>query len=628
VSVPANNLPTNTWVVLDPFGNQISTAGTTTSGLQEAINAAIFNGWPLEVRGHGASRISSQSCTTNATNVVQVTTTDGLIVGAAMTGTGIPSFTKITSIDSLTQIHISNAATTSTTATFAFNVNNIFINCSTGISVPPVEQWTARFYDVNITFSSAVTGPCFAFDSCMIVDVGFYGGQVVGQPASPGASAYLIYFNPQTPVPLDGIITVTGSRFHFSNLAYLATGGNAIGVIGMNASAGSIDNSFFSSQELNGTGTGTTPNTENGLVVFGLSSNTSFEENIIDLADVHLCLSAGLQLGVSSANQGNIRGNTYRVGGIRPGSSAVGISTYGSFDQFHIGAITNEEASGGNILQGIAYQTGTTGNNAIVGTFSGVTTPTVDNGTGNSAWTNGTLAIGSGGQVLAGTQTGVSQATVSPRIQAVSSGVTGSIGVIRTQGAGAGGGLFALAASRGTPTSPSALLSGDGVGSVLFSGDNGASVNVQTASIVVASEGTFSSASLPSHMSFNTTSSGSATIAEALRLDSVQNTINKAGRSDQSYAYLTPASSNFAITLNASNYLTIIDTSASVTTATITMSSGPVDGTINKVVTSQIITTLTVSPSSLQTVKGAPATLAAGGRFEATYRAANTTWYI
>lgn len=625
VSVPYNQLP-NLWVVLDPLGNEIPTTGTLTSGLQEAINAAVYNGWPLEVRGHGSSRISSQTCTTNATNIVQCTTTIGLVVGAYVTGSGIPSFTQITSIDSLTQIHISNAATSSITTTLAFSINDIFINCNAPISVPPVEQWSARFYDTNITFSSTINGPLFQFDSCMIVDVGFYGGQVVGQPSTGGQ--YLVYFNPRNAVPDDGIVAITGSRFHFSNLAYSSSGGTNLGVIGWNLSAGSINNSFFASQEVNGTGASSVGNTFWGGVVFGLQPNTAFEQNIIDISDVHLLTSAGLQLGVSSANAQNIFGNIWRIGGIRPNAGTAGISTFGSYDLFEVGAITNEEA-GGVVSQGINYQSGSVGNKAIVGQFMGVTTAIVDNGVGNALWSPGSLTMGSCSSVVVGlTSSVVTQSTIVPRIQVISSAGTGAIGAIRTVAPGAGGAIFALSASRGTPTAPAAVQNGDGIGQLLFSGDNGAGVAAQCAVIQVAAEGTYSSASQPSRMIFATTSSGSAVAAEGLRLDSVQNTINKAGRNDQSYSYLQPASSAFSITLSASNYSTIIDTSATVASATITMSSNPIDGQMSRVVTSQSITTLTISPSSGQTVKGAPTTLAAGGRFEAIYRSANATWYI
>jgi hypothetical protein len=50
---------TGAWSVIDPWGNPVSTAGTTTQGLQEAINAAITNRWPLRVSGQGTITCST-----------------------------------------------------------------------------------------------------------------------------------------------------------------------------------------------------------------------------------------------------------------------------------------------------------------------------------------------------------------------------------------------------------------------------------------------------------------------------------------------------------------------------------------------------------------------------------------
>jgi hypothetical protein len=53
VMFPSQGQGSGPWNVFDPFGNAVSTAGTTTQGLQEAINAAVTNGWPLRVVGRG-----------------------------------------------------------------------------------------------------------------------------------------------------------------------------------------------------------------------------------------------------------------------------------------------------------------------------------------------------------------------------------------------------------------------------------------------------------------------------------------------------------------------------------------------------------------------------------------------
>jgi hypothetical protein len=47
------------WNVFDPFGNAVSTTGTTTQGLQEAINTAVNNRWPLRIVGQGTINCST-----------------------------------------------------------------------------------------------------------------------------------------------------------------------------------------------------------------------------------------------------------------------------------------------------------------------------------------------------------------------------------------------------------------------------------------------------------------------------------------------------------------------------------------------------------------------------------------
>ncbi|HKD28314.1 MAG TPA: hypothetical protein VKC66_20725 [Xanthobacteraceae bacterium] len=50
---PNQNQGSGPWAVFDPWGNAINTSGTTTQGLQEAIDVATANKWPLLVYGTG-----------------------------------------------------------------------------------------------------------------------------------------------------------------------------------------------------------------------------------------------------------------------------------------------------------------------------------------------------------------------------------------------------------------------------------------------------------------------------------------------------------------------------------------------------------------------------------------------
>lgn len=95
---------------------------------------------------------------------------------------------------------------------------------------------------------------------------------------------------------------------------------------------------------------------------------------------------------------------------------------------------------------------------------------------------------------------------------------------------------------------------------------------------------------------------------------------------DGTYVFSTP-STGFTLTLTDFIWHTILDPAGTLATGTITMPPNPVDGQIINVRSSQVITGLTVSPNTSQSIKGNPTTLAVGGTFECMFRSPNTTWY-
>jgi hypothetical protein len=413
---PSANQGGGAWNVIDGYGNPVSTVGTTTQGLQEAINFAIANGQSLRVFGGGPHSIFYGSGTTHTNTTIDgISSTVGMLVGDYVTGAGIPSFTTITAI-AANSITISHAATASATVNIRVtrgagaNLAN-YINCGSGIVVPPVEQWDCELHDVNITFASTVNGPGLQFDSCMMV-TWVHTGQLVYQPSSPGANSYAVLWSPNTPVPLDGITAVTGSKFYISNHAAPASNGTAQAVWGFNASLGGIDTSFFSSVELNGTGTGSSSNTLYGIVLFGLGATSAFQQNTFDITNIHIVQSAGIQLGTSSANSASCRGNKFNIGGINPsGASSVGLDTFCGPDKFNIGMITNEQ---GTLNIGVALQSSSVGNEVYVGRIDGATTQRVDTGTNNLFVIGGQIAPDSlqYPAIIGGYLKGVSLATV------------------------------------------------------------------------------------------------------------------------------------------------------------------------------------------------------------------------
>lgn len=92
------------------------------------------------------------------------------------------------------------------------------------------------------------------------------------------------------------------------------------------------------------------------------------------------------------------------------------------------------------------------------------------------------------------------------------------------------------------------------------------------------------------------------------------------------YTYNVPVT-GFSLTIGAGIQALILNPAGTLATGTVIMPAAPVDGQVTSVSSTQIITALTVSPNTGQSIANAPTTLAAGAGFRYLYRAANTTWY-
>lgn len=94
----------------------------------------------------------------------------------------------------------------------------------------------------------------------------------------------------------------------------------------------------------------------------------------------------------------------------------------------------------------------------------------------------------------------------------------------------------------------------------------------------------------------------------------------------QSYDYQTPTT-GFSYTFAAGTQVLVMNPAGTLATGTITMPASPADGMTIRFSSSQIITALTVSANTGQSIVSAVTTLAAGGGAAYIYRLANTTWY-
>lgn len=107
------------WTVYKPDSTLLSTTGTTTSGLQEAINYAVANGWALEVYG-----------------------------GWLGSPTDLPK-----------------------------------LSCTTAVNFPVLALWSMRMYGVNVYFTDTGATDGFVFDSCDLTDIDMGNGQIFFQPS-------------------------------------------------------------------------------------------------------------------------------------------------------------------------------------------------------------------------------------------------------------------------------------------------------------------------------------------------------------------------------------------------------------------------------------------------------------
>jgi hypothetical protein len=94
----------------------------------------------------------------------------------------------------------------------------------------------------------------------------------------------------------------------------------------------------------------------------------------------------------------------------------------------------------------------------------------------------------------------------------------------------------------------------------------------------------------------------------------------------QSYAYQA-ATTGFSYTFPVGITTLILNPAGTLATGTVIMPAAPADGMTITISSSQIITLLTVSANTGQSIVSAVTTLLAGGGAKYIYRATGTTWY-
>jgi hypothetical protein len=99
-----------------------------------------------------------------------------------------------------------------------------------------------------------------------------------------------------------------------------------------------------------------------------------------------------------------------------------------------------------------------------------------------------------------------------------------------------------------------------------------------------------------------------------------------AGTGVAAYSKQVPTT-GFSITVPDRTTSLILDPAGTLATGTVVLPAIPLDGQIVEIMSSQTITSLTVSPNTGQSIKNAATTLSAGGMMAWGYCLGNTTWY-
>jgi len=239
--------------------------------------------------------------------------------------------------------------------------------------IPPLQGKKITVGAATFNFASSVgAAPCLQFDSMMMVEFKFSGQVVCWGTGSA------INFGPRGLVPVDKMKTITSCRMSFVAVVCQYSHSACVQFVITDAS---IIGNHFEFVEINGASSpGTKAGAPQGITIVGATSTTSFQSNIMDIIDIHMITSAGVQIGVNQANQMSYRSNIWRIGAIRPsGPSASGFNSFGSYDVVQIGGINQEE---GHCEFGIYLEPGSTGNR-ICGSGMLVSKPWVDHGIRN-----------------------------------------------------------------------------------------------------------------------------------------------------------------------------------------------------------------------------------------------------
>ena len=320
-----------TFTIFTPDGSTVSTSGTTTEGLQEAINYANNNGFDFYCAGGGIEA-------------------DG-----TATDVGV-------------------------------------ITCTTTLNIPACQLRSMVFKCITLDFTTAVgSNPGLKFNSFMMLDFDFAGqvayhgtGNAVEFDPVSNVPLDAMQGCVDSRIKIDTIAYIEGGTGAYPNSACVK--------FSRTSGAPATLRNHFIFGEINGSGfaSGTvTLIARNGISI----DNNGVNGNIFDIHGIHHVKEAGLLVGHSTSVAAPY-GNTFRIGVIEPfkaassdANTALGIRTFGSRNDYNFSITnnggTNQNGVFGSFAHAIKLENNALGETVFIRRCEGASTGFVNNDTTN-----------------------------------------------------------------------------------------------------------------------------------------------------------------------------------------------------------------------------------------------------
>lgn len=365
------------WIVYDETGAEISTTGTTTEGLQEAINYAARYGYDLRVWGggikpaywsgntYGGALGNNPFATTNGSKVITVThASHGRVTGDKITFNGMSAtVNNIPAAEFAAELAITYINANSYSITVATTPANAtssaggascrwqdsgqdvaIINCTTGVIVPPIQgvNWDIH---ATLNFGGSPVTAGITFDSIMASEI-----RITDQIVCAASYTVGVNFKPTKELPQDPNGPVlTSSRIYLPSIVMANTSGTCVS---LDCTNGDIADAVFDILEPNGGAYG---------VRSVFSASHGVRSNKIRINGAHEQTSVMVSAGLSATGATNSYGNQWEIQG-HPATGAVGVDIWGVNDHF----VVSVDTALGTPAVGVKFES-SAANNVVVG---------------------------------------------------------------------------------------------------------------------------------------------------------------------------------------------------------------------------------------------------------------------